>query len=304
MNGYNRDDLWVGLDIGGTKIAAALVSFPQAQPLAHLKTLTEPTRRGQAILQDCLNLVNQLKDASPAPIRGIGIGIAELVDRDGNLTSAATIPWLGMDVRAAFTTIAPTVLEADVRAAALGEAQFGAGKNLESFAYITVGTGISACLVQNGVPYAGARGNALLLGNSILNTDTDAPLVLERVASGSALVERYNKLAMTLAHSGEDVVRAMYAGDAAAKRVLQEAGDALGLGIALYVNLLDPEAVIVGGGLGSADGYYWERAVATARTMIYAENARSIPIVHGALGANAGVLGAAAVARQHFKQPT
>lgn len=302
MTRLETEDVWLGLDIGGTKIAGAIVAFPNAALFARQKIPTLPARPDQEILKDCFELVRVLLHTSSARIRGIGIGIAELVDNAGNITSAATLPWRGLDVSGAFLQFAPTIVQADVRAAAFAEAHYGAGRAYHTFAYITVGTGISACLVQNGLPYAGVRGNALTLGSSTLSTGTEDDFVLERVASGPALVERYNRVSTTQVESGEQVIAAMNAGDANARQVVESAAEALGLGIALYVNLFDPEAVIVGGGLGSAEGVYWDNAVASARRLIYADNARDIPILHAALGADAGLIGAAAYARKKLDE--
>lgn len=290
--------LWLGLDIGGTKIAGGIVEFPAATLLAFDRVPTLPTRSAQEILNDCLALASKLIRKAAAPVRGIGVGLPELVDLSGNITSCETLPWQGFDLRRAFLHLAPTIIEADVRAAAFAEAHFGAGRPFDTFGYLTVGTGISACLVQNGIPYAGARGNALSLGSSVLAENSDGDFVLEAYASGSALVTRYNAISKTHLDAGQAVLTALQAGDVIARQVVESAADAMGLGIALYVNVLDPSAMIVGGGLGSANGVYWERAVASARARIYAENARDLPILHAALGANAGIIGAAALARK------
>lgn len=295
-----REDIWLGLDIGGTKIAGGIVAFPDAALLVQKKIPTQPTRPAQEILDDCRGLVGELMRSSSSPVRGIGIGIAELIDFSEKIKSAATLPWQGLDVRAAFSDLAPTLVEADVRAAAFAEAHHGAGRGHNSFAYITVGTGISACFVQNGIPYAGARGNALTLGSSTLMKNGETEFVLERVASGPALVERYNEISKIPVETAEQVVLAMNTGDVRAREIVESGADALGLAIALYVNLFDPEAVVIGGGLGSAGGLYWARAVAAARPLIYADDARDLPILPAALGAEVGVIGAAALARKRL----
>jgi len=297
-------EYWIGLDIGGTKIASGVIALPQGELLYHSRIATGETHDSRALIAKCIAQLQALCDwvtARDARVQGIGVGVAELVDLNGIITSDATFPWNGVNLAAEFAFLAPTVVDADVRAAAFAEAQFGAGHAYKTFAYITVGTGISACLVQKGMPFAGARGNALLLGSSILKTDSSSEFILERFASGSALVNRYNAISGKQLSSGQDVVRAMERGDTHARAIIESAGEALGMGIALYVNLLDPEAVIVGGGLGSAGGVYWERAVASARELIWADNVRDLPILRAALGENAGVIGAAALARQRLK---
>ncbi len=290
--------LVIGLDVGGTKIAGGVVAFPGAKLLDKRTIPTLPARPGEAVLEDALALARDLIAGFPL-VEGIGIGIAETVDRDGNITSGQTIPWRGMPVRERFASLAPAVTESDVRAAALGEALFGAGKPYRLFLYITVGTGISYSMVEDSRPFAGARGNALVFASAPLTmrcTQCGAVLrpVLEELASGPALVARYNRGGPLVAESGEDVARRASGGEARAVNIVSTAGEALGVSVAWLVNSLDPEAVVVGGGLGVAGGRYWDCFVASAREHIWAEESRGLPIVMASLGRDAGIVGGAA----------
>jgi glucokinase len=265
-------------------------------------------RSGEAVLEDVLTLAAELEKRAVAmgsKVLAIGVGVCELIDHAGNITSEQTIRWRGLPVRDRFARLASTIVESDVRAAALAESLFGSGKPFRFFVYVTVGTGISYCFVQEGRPYAGARGNALILSSSPLTTTCTAcgtvlKPVLEEFASGPALVSRYNEKVPGKAASGEDVLAASQAGDLAAMEVTRTAGDALGVSVGFLINVLDPEAVIVGGGLGLADGLYWNSFVASTRDHIWARDARDLPILKAALGADAGVIGAAATAVQRF----
>lgn len=298
----------VGLDVGGTKIAGGLVARETGEVLLRRVIPTGPERGGQAVLDDCLALADELYAAGEATgwtIQGIGIGVAELVDLDGNVTSGQTIDWRGLPVHAAFARIAPALVESDARAPALAEAMYGAGRPYRSYCYVTVGTGISSSLVLDGRPFAGARGNALVLATMPLSTvctacGAELHPVLEEFASGPALVARYNQASGRRVERGEAVLAAVEAGDPAALEVVGSAGDALGSSVAFLVNVLDPEAVIVGGGLGMAGGLYWERFVASTRRHIYADNTRSLPILAARLGVDAGLVGAAAAIFQRM----
>ena len=195
-------------------------------------------------------------------------------------------------------TAGPARIEADVRAAAFAEAVLGAGR-WTYHVYLTIGTGISYCAVYQGRPVAGAHGGALNIGTSVL---ADLPghgsarerVVLEDLASGAALVRRYAAGGGS-ARRAEEVFAAAGDGDPAAAALVDDAARTLGTGIALLVNVLDPEAVVVGGGLGSADSVYWSSAVTWARQYMYSDTARAIPIRHAELGADAGVIGAALI---------
>ena len=294
----------IGLDVGGTKIAAGLVAFPTGVVLAQRTIPTLPRRGGKIVLNDTLSLAEELKTEagkSNLELLGIGVGVPELVDPAGNITSSQTLDWQGDRVQAAFSSLAPAVVESDVRAGALAEAMFGAGRSYSLFVYVTVGTGISSTLVQDGRPFAGARGNALIMASSPFTTEcsscgTALNPVLEEFASGPALVTRYNRHGSRTVKRAEDVTAAAEEGDNAAVKVVRSAGEALGNSVAFLVNVMDPEAIVVGGGLGTAGGFFWDSFVTSTRAHIWADNSRGLPIRPAAMGADSGLVGAAAAA--------
>ncbi len=297
----------IGLDVGGTKIAGGLVQMPEGRVLARRVIPTGAGRGGDAVLRDALALAGDLRGAAEGTVSAIGVGVAELVDTDGNVTSAHTIAWSGIAVEAHFDTIAPAVVESDVRAAALAEAVLGAGRDYGLWVYITVGTGISSCLVMGGRPLPGARGNALVLASGPSTSICAAcghigDTVLEDVASGPALVAQYNRALRRNVTRGEEVLAAASAGDPIAVDMMRSAGDALGNAVGFLVNVMDPEAVVVGGGLGQAGGLYWQSFVDSTRRHIWAEGSRGLPILHGAFGNDAGFIGAAVGAWQRLNE--
>src|SRR5262245_28173208 len=289
----------IGIDVGGTKIAAGVVTRA-GELLFHRRLPTAAERGGEAALRDVealsVELINRAEEAG-MKVAGIGLCVAELVDLYGNVTSGHTIEWNGWPIRDRLSRIAPAVIESDVRAAALAEAIYGAGRDYEIFLYLTVGTGISCCLVIQKRPYAGAHGDALICASSPL-TSTCAEcgasnrVALEEYASGPALTRRYQPYSSEKISSAEDVIKAAQSGDTRAIEIVRSAGDALGVTTGLLVNVLDPEAVVVGGGLGRADGFYWECFLRSTQEHIWAEARRNLPIKHAALARN-GVVGAA-----------
>lgn len=294
----------IGLDIGGTKIAGGVVLWPSGEILARTIVPTNPTRGGEAVLKDTLDLAMHLRDwagSRQIEVSGIGAGVAELVDCEGNVTSSCTIDWREVPVQKRLSEIAPAQVESDVRTAALAEAIFGAGRGHDLFTYVTVGTGISYCLVQDGRPFKGSKGNAILLASSPLSTvcthcGAKVRPVLEEFASGPAITQRFAQTTSgKCAKTCEEVVSAASTGDKDAIEILTSAGDALGVGMAFLVNLLDPEIMVVGGGLGVAGGLYWDSFDRSCREHIFADDSRGIPIVAAKLGTDAGLVGAAAV---------
>jgi glucokinase len=288
----------IGVDVGGTKLSAGLVDLADGRVHSRSSQPTLARRGGLAVLADALALVNHLQTEPPL---SIGVAVCELVDPAGAIGSGQAVAWQGLPVREQFAAYGPARIEADVRAHALAEAAYGAGRPYHWFVFISVGTGISSCLVQNGVPLPGARGNALVLASGATSQPCQhcgqqSRFVLEEYASGPAMVARYNSAAGAAFQRSEELFAAAAAGDRQAEAILSSSGQALGAAIGWLINVLDPQAVVVGGGLGTAGGLYWEQLVASAREHIWADASRDLPIQQAALGADAGLVGAALAA--------
>jgi len=234
-------------------------------------------------------------------VEGIGLALCELVDPAGRILSSNCIRWQREPIVERLSGIAPAYLEADVRAAALAEALFGIGRSFRIFLYVTVGTGISSCLMIDGGAFLGARGATGTMASSPTQSACEqcgfvTLRTLEEIASGPALVARFNQRRPGSANCAEDVRAAAASGDEQALHVVRSAGEALGSTVGLLVNVLDPEAVIIGGGLGLSDGPYRGSFVASTRRHIWSEIHRDMPILQAATGQAAGVIGAAAAA--------
>ena len=250
----------VGVDVGGTKLAAARVDVERGTILAARRLPTRPERRPDAVLADCRALAAELGGGAA------GLAVCELVGPDGRLRSAETVDWRDADLSAF------AVVESDVRAAALAEARHGV--RLPDFLYVSVGTGISHCLIAEGAPRVGVRGSAI---------GTGAPLV-EAWSGGLALARR----------TGHATAQEALA-DPRCAAVVDDAARRLGLALAALVNGLDPGAVVIGGGLGLHDGYR-ERVETALRAAVYDPEARALPVLPAGLGADAPVIGAAVAA--------
>lgn len=255
----------LGLDVGGTKIAAARVDVERGTVVASRRRPTLPARGSDAVLADCRGLVEELGEGAVAA----GLAMCELVDPAGRVRSAETVDWRDADLLATFD-----VVESDVRAAALAEARFGAGRDEPDFLYVSVGTGISHCLMVDGRPRLGVRGSAI---------GTGAPLV-EQWSGGLALARRSGHA------TAEDALA-----DPAAGEIVEDGARRLGLALAALVNALDPGAVIIGGGLGLHDAYR-EHVELALRSEVYDPEARDLPVLPAGLRGDAPVIGAALAA--------
>jgi glucokinase len=296
----NSEFTAIGVDMGGTKIAAGVVSFPSGRVRTRRTIPTLPQRGGPVVLAQVEQLVSELAAelGFDQPVAAIGVGVCEIVNEAGDILSAACLDWKGGLVRERLSAIAPTVIEADVRAAALAEALFGAGREVSVFLYVSIGTGIASCLVIDGQPFTGTRGATGTMASGPIPAfgSDDLHLTLEQVASGPALVSRFRALGGQ-AGCAEEVLAAA-AGDGVAAKVVRSGAGVLGASIGALVNVLDPAKVILGGGLGLSEGLFRDTLIHSARRHIWWEGHRDLPIVPATLGADAGWLGAAASAWQ------
>ena len=299
----HRAQFAIGIDVGGTKCAGGLVLFLEGGVLVRRLQPTRSERGGKAVLDDVIDVACSLqREAAELGVEpvAIGLGVAELVSVAGEVLSDATISWRGREVGEALqaATRLPVRLDADVRAAARGEAHLGAGRSFHSFLYVTVGTGISASLVIERVPYAGARGLTGTFASScgLIPSDNGrlaAGPALEQFAAGPALAARFGAARAGFTGTAFDVVALVKSGDPTAQDVVSSAGRALGAAIGQLVNILDPEAVVIGGGLGMVGGLYRESLEVALRDHVWSDLHRNLPLLSAELRNDAGFIGAA-----------
>lgn len=253
-------------------------------------------------------------ETTSADIKGIGFDFPGQVDyKTGVVKLAPNIPgWVNVPIAQMIEDEfhIPTRIDNDVRCAALGEMNFGAGKGCQNFVCITVGTGIGSGLVVNGQLVRGAANAAGEIGHIKLQMK-DGPICgcgdtgcLEAFASGPSIVamaQDYLKSGKStkfreMAGDGEItpyiVAKAAEAGDPVAKRIFTIIGEYVGMGLVSVINLLNPEKVIIGGGVAEAGDLLLEpiRKTIKERAMVVARE--SVEIVPAELGNSAGVIGA------------
>ncbi|RZS82842.1 glucokinase [Motilibacter rhizosphaerae] len=295
----------VGVDVGGTKTAVALVG---------LDGVVHDERRNPTAgsAEDGLALVAKLIAEWQGEFDVLGVGLATpgLV-RGGVLESAANLSgWAGVAVGPLLADLTgrPVLVDNDGRAAAWGEFLHGAAvPGSSDLLCLTLGTGLGGGLVLQGRPYRGG-GLAGEVGHMVLVPDgrlcgCGACGCWERYVSGSALVEEAHGLGMRAAPGraldGRSVVAAARQGDPAASTAVHNVARSLGEGLAVVVTLLDPQTVVLAGGLSAAgDLLLPEARRALAETVIGGRTRHLPPLRTAALGSRAGVVGAAALARE------
>lgn len=289
---------WVlAVDVGGTKTALAAVG-PEGEIL---ERRTAPTRTGGDDVERVAALVAEAVADWGAPL-AVGTGWPEYVTAEGRLTSREVLTWVRQpaEVLAELPGLVgrPVVVESDVRLGALGEARFGAGRGARSMLYISLGTGLSSTLVLGSAPWSGARGEAIGFGEWPVPAAVGAAPAprptLEPFASGAGMAARYAEVTGAVVTT-RDLVTLAAQGDEPAAVVLDSGAEALGLGMAALVAVLDPAVVVLGGGLGTSGAPFLGL---TRRT--YAVRLASRPsapaLLAATTGPDAGLLGAAAAA--------
>jgi glucokinase len=301
----------LGLDVGGTKIAAGVVDARGAVR-GFLVEPSEPARGPDDGLERLFALGRRAVEASGvdrSEIAGVGIGCGGPLDRvAGVLIAPLHLPgWSDVPIapRAAETFDRPAVLENDATAAAAGEHRFGAGRGSRNMVYLTVSTGIGGGVVLDGSLFRGSTGNGGELGHVTVDwrgrecRGCGRRGCLEAYASGTSIAERAEEAGLHGA-TAEDVAAAARAGDATALRVWEETCEALACGITSIANLFEPDVVVIGGGV-SRQG---EALLGPVRDRVHSQvigpPGRTIGVVQAELGDMVGVVGAAAVAYERL----
>jgi glucokinase len=304
------DERVIAMDLGGTKLLTGLVGRDGVVVRREVAD-TVQTSQGELVDQIEAAIEEQLEDG----VVGIGIGVCSLVDqRSGEAVSSVNVPIHGVPLRERVKERfgLPTGIENDANAAALAEHVYGAGRGTRQMVMLTLGTGIGGGLILNGELYRGAYGAAAELGH--ITIDLNGPPCqgfcpgighLEVLASGTAA----GSLAQELARERPDgalgrataegrevdaklAVELARDGDEAAREVLARIGRRLGVGIANYVNIFNPELVVLGGGFARAAELTVDPALEVVREQALEPSRSSVRVALAILGVEAGLIGA------------
>ena len=299
--------LVIGVDLGGTKTLGVLMDVADGQFRIHtrLRRLTQ-AQGNDAVTAVVLALLRDLMreaDKLGRNVAAIGVGSPGYIHPDGIVVEATNLSIkdlpLAEHVRAAFAL--PTQVIHDVKAAALAESRFGAGRQIgqrsDYLAYIGLGTGIGLGLVLDGKVYQGSLGRAGEVGYVPLKPQGIPDFaVLEALAAGPAIAKQARHIPTLGNLTTEQVAEAARAGNAAAQRLLHTAADHIGLVLASLINVLDLNCVVVGGGMAQMGELFIgpiRAATLHYALPIYRDYTR---IVAAALGNDAGAIGAGTAA--------
>ena len=308
--------LTIGIDIGGTKIAGALVNR-HGEILARIERPTLASEGGQAVITRAGDIAQELIDATNDKIEGIGVASGGQIDpRTGTVLHATDLlpGWRGIEItrimQERFHLPARSIN--DGRAAALGEGRFGAAQGVQDFVCIVIGTGIGGGIISGGKLLEGALGAAGSVGHMIIEVggrpcNCGSAGCLEVYASGTAIISRIIELAdgrginsplVERLRSGELIGMAAMneaVKDDLALEAIREAGRYLGWGIVSLLNLLNPAMVVVGGGVSELGDLLLDPAREIACTYSLRGESDPVQIVKAKLGNDAAMLGAASL---------
>ncbi len=294
----------IGVDLGGTKILAGVVG--RDGEVVRREQRPTSTLSEEALLAELDEIVDGLRGDD---VVAVGFGLPSTIDqRSGRAVSSVHVPLAGIDFRSRMAERLglPVALDNDANVAAIAEWKLGAGRGASHIVALTLGTGIGGGLILDGRPYRGAVGAAAELGHIVLDYG-GAPCGgactghghLEALAAGPAA----DAAAARRLGDGADarrLVDAAESGDKGAQEDLAEIGRRLGAGIASFVNVFNPELVIIGGGFASA----WDFIIGPARETIAVEALAPgrdiVEVVQAEFGPEAGMVGAALVAFDAF----
>jgi glucokinase len=309
--------LAIGVDAGGTKVEALLVDVEGGGRILDRRLALTPATDAEATTRTIVALARELM-AGRNDVSALGVGAAGMVDRSGVMRFAPNVAWrevpLAEKIRSGVGL--PTLVDNDANVAAWGEFRFGAGRGCNDMLLVTVGTGIGGGIVAGGKLFRGGHGFAGEIGHIIV--EPNGPLCgcgnlgcWEQVASGRAIgrlgreaaQEHPESLIVELAGghasavTGLAVTAAAMKGDPVAVRILAEVGRRLGEGIAGLVNILDPDMVVIGGGVIEAGELILEPARRSFVDSVEApEHRPEVRLVPAMMGNDAGAVGAADLA--------
>lgn len=307
----------IGIDLGGTKILIGLVEKESGKVVSHIKKKTKKEKGPENIVRKMVEGVEELLEESGksfTEISSIGIGSAGQIDRkNGIIIGAPNLDCYNLNLKEILQDKfnIPVFVGNDVEVATIGEQKFGAGKGCADFVCVFVGTGIGSAIVKNGHIIYGATGTAGELGHIIVDLNgrpcaCGAHGCLEAYASRSAIETRIEGalkkgrksciseyLEEGKAITSSMIRKSIEREDELVTQCLSEASEYLSGGLASVINLINPELIILGGGLIEAVDYFYKQTIKKAKSKSLPVPAEKIRFSKTILGDYSGVIGAA-----------
>ncbi len=315
--------LAIGVDLGGTKVDLGLVET-DGQVLSYALYPTNPDEGPEEIISGIIDRINKIKKEAKNKVAALGIGVAGQIDQNGVVKSAPNLPFENVPLKDRLEEELglPVLVTNDVNAVTYGEWRYGSGKGVDDLAVVFVGTGIGGGVISGGEMLEGCNNTAGELGHTTIVVEgrkCRCPNLgcLEAYAGGWAIAERAKEAVSKSSSEGEKLISlsggaekitaatvstAYREGDPLSSRLVEETGQYLAAGVVGIINAFNPCLLVLGGGV--IDGLpelikIVENGVQKRALGPAVEN---LKIVKADLGAKAGVIGAAAMARNKIAE--
>lgn len=285
----------IGVDIGGTRTKFVLFEAPGT--VVETREIDSDFATPEAVIEAITRETAAWRQADESAPRCLGVAVPGLVERRaGRVLRAPNLDVLdefAIGIALEVATGLHVKVDNDAHACGLAEAHLGAAAGCESAVCLTIGTGVGGAIIHEGRLWRGHGGLAGELGRLVL--DPDGLRFLEQDVGAGAVVDAYRRLAEDPAGEldAERVARLADGGDNAARQALALCGKRLGVGLAVLVNLLNPERIVIGGGVAGAGEWFLGPARIEGERRAWVESWAQCEVVPAALGATAGAVGAA-----------
>ncbi len=314
------DPKLLGIDLGGTTTKFAIMK-PQGEIQQRWSIQTDVLNDGNNIIPNIIDSINhhlQLYQMSAKQFQGIGIGTPGSVDyQTGMVDSAFNLNWdrpMALKEQIELHTNIPVQVENDANVAALGERWLGAGNNADNVAFVTLGTGVGGGIIINGQIVHGQGGSAGEIGHMTINPQgyrctCGKRGCLETVASATGIVHVARDYAQEYAGDSElkasldngndltakDVFDLAKQNDSLALKVTHAVCDQLGLALSIVAVTINPQYIIIGGGVSNAGDFLLQRVRESYNRYVFSSVKKTTTLTLATLGNEAGVIGAASL---------
>lgn len=306
-------NLYVGVDLGGTKIYTAIAN-EFGEILDDIVVKTEAEKGYEQIVEKIKNSITEvIKNVDKSKVKSIGLGSPGPIDiKNGMISEPANLPFVNFPIVKELVDEfgIDTYLDNDANVATLAEYMFGAGKGTENMIYVTVSTGIGGGAILNGKIYRGSTSNALELGHITVDVSgrrcgCGNTGCVEAISSGTAIMKNAQDALKSRVNTSlrnyenvtsKEVFIEALKGDRVCKDILDNSLSYLGIAIANYANIFDPDAIVIGGGISGAGEIVFEAIEKEMKKRCLGPILNNCKVMPSSLKDKSGVLGAIALA--------
>ena len=307
--------MYLGIDLGGTNLKSGVID----EVGNIIEQSTSPTNADEGINSVINKITDLIHDTEKRyKIKSVGIGVPGIVSDEGTVLISPNLPgWINLPLKQKLTETVnlPLAIDNDANTAAIAELELGAGKDLNNFIYITLGTGVGGTIIINRNIFRGDTGGAGEIGHTIINSNDKSNCyntafrsgILEELIGRKQIIELARRILMNYPESilnGNEnldvsaISEAASMGDLAALECFKKVGYYLGVGVASTMNLLDISTAIIGGGISLSDNVLFDCALSVIKQRVLPPIAPRVELRKAKFNKDAGIIGAALMGKK------